>query len=251
MLGRTINQHSVKTNNFTWPFAQIADTLRTADITLINLENPIIKKCPLTGVGFTFCSDIRSVEGLTFAGIDVANLANNHTGNYGQSGLDQTLQILSANNILSSGAAAPVYKEIEGTKFSFLGFNDTFTPLEIEDILPTISLAAANSDITVVSFHWGVEYTSKPINRQVTLAHAAIDSGADIIVGNHPHWSQTIEEYKGKYIYYSHGNFIFDQFWSQETQKGIIIKTFVTNKQLSGYQIIPIRITSPGIVTQL
>lgn len=74
----------------------------------------------------------------------------------------------------------------------------------------------------IVSFHWGDEYTAEPNSRQRFLAHLAIDSGTDLIIGNHPHWVQTKEIYQGKLINYALGNFIFDQMWSDETRKGTL-----------------------------
>ena len=76
--------------------------------------------------------------------------------------------------------------------------------------------------------HAGTEYTRTPMPQQITFAHAAIDDGADIVIGAHPHWVQTIEKYKGKYIFYSLGNFIFDQAWSQETMEGLTLKITVS-----------------------
>lgn len=79
-------------------------------------------------------------------------------------------------------------------------------------------------DFLIVQFHGGREYTYQPNREQVLFAHAAIDAGADLVIGHHPHWIQTIEKYKGKYIFYSLGNLIFDQNWSQKTKEGLLVK---------------------------
>ena len=79
-------------------------------------------------------------------------------------------------------------------------------------------------DFVIVAFHWGIEYTALPTQEQRGIAHQAIDAGADLILGNHPHWVQATEKYQGKYITYAHGNFVFDQMWSQETREGVVGK---------------------------
>ncbi len=99
MLGRSINYRSAKQNNFVWPFEKTVEVLKTADITFINLESPFVDNCPLTNSGMVFCSDQRNIQGLTFAGIDIVNLANNQIGNYGQEGIKQTRQLLEGNNM--------------------------------------------------------------------------------------------------------------------------------------------------------
>jgi poly-gamma-glutamate capsule biosynthesis protein CapA/YwtB (metallophosphatase superfamily) len=95
-------------------------------------------------------------------------------------------------------------------------------------------------DFVIVSFHWGIEYTSTPSAEQIQIAHQAIDGGADLIIGNHPHWPQGVEIYKGKLITYAHGNFIFDQMWSWETREGVVGKYTFDNNGLVKVEFIPI-----------
>lgn len=237
MLGRTINSNNIKNNNFLYPFEKTAEFLKAADLTLINLEGPLNSPCPAKNDGMIFCGDVRNIEGLKFADIDVANLANNHSSNYGKEGLLQTEQLLTDAGILISGLNGVTYKEIKGYKIAFLGFNDIdprnagVTPANEEIIKNEIEDAKSKSDFIIVSFHWGVEYQSQPTTKQKYLAHFAVDNGADLIIGNHPHWFQPVEIYNNKIIAYSHGNFIFDQSWSQKTQEGIIgIYTIYENK---------------------
>lgn len=101
-------------------------------------------------------------------------------------------------------------------------------------------------DVLAVAFHWGAEYVSIPQpaagiadDDPVEIAHLAIDSGADWIIGNHPHWVQAVEIYKGKFIAYAHGNFIFDQMWSYETRVGVIGRYTFYDKQLVRVEFIP------------
>jgi len=106
--------------------------------------------------------------------------------------------------------------------------------------------AKKEADIVIVSMSWGVEYTDKPSDRQIALAHLAIDSGADLIIGNHPHWIQSDEQYNNTYIKYAHGNLVFDQMWSEETKKGVIGKYTFENGKLINKEFIPIYIKDYG-----
>jgi hypothetical protein len=249
---RSVNYQAVMRNDFSWPFVKTKALLSSADITLINLESPLIDHCPLTNEGMIFCGDTRHIKGLTEAGVDIANIANNHIGNYGPDGISQTMRLLTENGIGYSGTTKPVVKNIKGIQFAFLGYNDIGeTPVGIaiadsDSIARDILQVKKDSDIVVVSFHWGIEYTSNPSQRQKDLAHWAIDAGADLVIGNHPHWVQPVELYKGKLIIYAHGNFIFDQMWSEETKYGIIGKYTFFDTQLVDAEFIPIYIQDYG-----
>jgi len=252
MPGRSVNYHSVQQNDFTWPFAKTAEILKSADIAFINLESPFVDNCPLTNGGMIFCSDKRNIQGLTFAGIDIVNIANNHIANFGQEGIKQTRRLLKTNYISLIGTAdGAVFKTVNTIRFGFLGYNDFASPPGIsqankEKIATDIAGAKAKADIVVVSFHWGEEYTDKPSKRQQELAHLVIDSGADLVIGHHPHWVQPTEKYKDKLIIYSLGNFIFDQFWSQKTKEGVVGKFKFSGNKLIWYELLPIEIDNFG-----
>ena len=83
---------------------------------------------------------------------------------------------------------------------------------------------AAGADVVVVFPHWGIEYRAPPSDTQRRMGHAAIDAGADLVIGNHPHWAEGMEVYKGKPIWYALGNFVFDQTWSDYTMEGITLE---------------------------
>jgi gamma-polyglutamate biosynthesis protein CapA len=248
---RSVNYQTIIRKDFKWPFANTAEFIKNTDITFINLESPLTDKCPITQSGMIFCGDKKHIEGLLYAGIDVVNLANNHLGNQGIKGINETLELLNNSEILTAGINDTVVKEIKGVKFAFLGFNDiekSGNPSPAEDviIMSQIKNARKISDIIIVAFHWGDEYTPQPNIRQRYLAHLAIDIGADLIIGNHPHWIQPVEIYKGKLIVYAHGNFIFDQMWSEKTKEGVVGKYTFYNKKLIDVQFFPIRIRDFG-----
>ena len=228
---RGVNYFATVRRDFLWPFRPTADYTRNADITYINLESPLFAGCPVDpGPSFTFCGDARFVNGLTLMGAKVVNLANNHTSNYGAQGITLTEQLLAKNGMQTSGLGPVAVIDVRGIKFGFIGFNGVGRAIDREAVKQGIARARQLVDIVVVQFHWGKEYERQPMadphvptpDDPVAIGHAAIDWGADIVIGNHPHWYQGIEIYHGKLITYAHGNFVFDQMWSEETREGVI-----------------------------
>ena len=252
MLGRAVNSQTLKYNDFNWAFKNISSTLSFADIAFINLENPLVENCPRKLDGMIFCGDLRHAKAIADAGIDVASLANNHTMNYGRSGLNQTVSILESNGIVPIGVTNPTYLNVKNMKIAFLGYTDieckeNGSRCVNEDLIKKdIKESKLNSDMVIIMYHWGNEYRDIPSARQIALAHMSIDEGADLILGNHPHWVQTLEEYKGKIILYSHGNTIFDQMWSEKTREGIISKFIISKNKIISTEIIPTYIEDYG-----
>lgn len=252
LLGRAVNIHTVASQNFIYPFEKTAELLKSADLTFINLEGPLVYGCPLKNSGLIFCGDTKNVEGLKYAGVDMVNLANNHTVNFGKKGLDDTIQALTREGIEITGISGPTYKEIKGTVFAFLGYNDIdlrnpyISFINEDKIKQEVQEASQKADLIIVAFHWGNEYQAQPSKRQKEIAYLAIDAGADLIVGNHPHWIQPIEKYKDKLIIYSHGNFIFDQYWSEKTREGLVGKISFYKNQIIKTEFFPVYIGSFG-----
>jgi poly-gamma-glutamate synthesis protein (capsule biosynthesis protein) len=252
LLARHVNILIKQKNNPNWPFEKTKELLADADSTFINLETPLISNCPVIDSGFTFCGESTNVKGLVDAGIDVVNFANNHAGNFGEVGVTETVNLLRQNKLLVSGIEGPVYQNVDGVSFAFLGYNDIGIQPGVSHASKTVQMereiqeAKKNSDIVVVQFHWGVEYAHTSTQRQRELAYHAIDQGADLIIGNHPHWYQGIEFYNNKLIMYSHGNFVFDQMWSQKTREGVVGKYTWYDKTLIDVEFIPILIEDYG-----
>ena len=250
---RSVNHISTNKNNFKWAFENIAPLLKSADITFINMEAPLIKNCPLTDEGFIFCGDERHSEGLLYSGVDVVNYANNHMSNYGVEGIDNTKNILDSVGILSVGlSSGPVYKTVKGVSFAFLAYNSLGVPEPLvsyadkEKMKREISAVDNAADVVVVGMQWGEEYTTQITSLQKELAHLAVDSGADLVIGNHPHWIQPAEIYKSGVILYAHGNLIFDQMWSLETRQGILAGFIFKGKELADVVFIPVLIEGYG-----
>ncbi len=251
---RSVNFQTNKYNDFTWPWQKTFQFLKNSDLTLINLESPILTNCPVTNEGMVFCGSPKHLEGIKLADIDIVNIANNHYGNYAYEGVEESNQILTKANILISGNNNLTFSKVKDKIFAFLGYNEIgydetekgISWLNKEQIKTDLKKAQENSDFIIVSFHWGAEYISQPEDYRIELAHQAIDWGADLIIGNHPHWIQPVEIYNGKIITYAHGNFIFDQEWSQETKEGVIGKYILYDNQIIDVEFIPIIISDYG-----
>lgn len=246
ILARSVNSKLLQLNDFNYPFEKTVNFLKSADVVFINLESPLIPNCKPTLEGMIFCGDERAVQGLKYAGVTVASIANNHAGNYGVEGVNSTVKLSRDNHIQVTGNGEAAIVAIKGKKFGFLGYNDIGSEeagiawADTPQIQNDIKSLKNKVDFIIVTFHWGTEYTSTPNSRQIELAHTAIDSGADLIIGNHPHWIQGVEQYKGKFITYAHGNYVFDQMWSQNTREGVLGKYTFSKNGLINVEFIPI-----------
>ncbi|MFC1789870.1 CapA family protein [Patescibacteria group bacterium] len=264
MLARSVTTKMRERDDFAYPFLKTASLLSKADFTLINLEAPLGTDCPNSNEGLVFCADYRALEGLIKAGVDLVSLANNHTLDQGEEGLLETTRLLEENSINIIGLREPYYLEARGLKLVFLAYNaivpqNNFVSWAYPDVIESeIKRFSRDSDSLIVYFHWGKEYSPKPQKGGATsfdpreLAHLAIDSGADLVLGAHPHVVQETEMYREKLIVYSLGNFVFDQEWSQETQKGAIGNFIFDLSGLTSWEIVPVEIKNyqPEIVPQ-
>jgi len=248
-LGRHITSTARSKNDFNWSFVGISPWLIQNDFNLANLESPIISQCPLGQTGtFTFCGDERFLPYLLDNKF-IFTLANNHIFNYGQHGFSQTQDFLDSFSIpfyYSHCQSCPtefITKKINNISFGFLGYdfitNPSFDP---QIIIDTVKKYDSQVDWLIVSLHWGNEYLPQAEKWRVDLAHQLVDAGADIIHGHHPHVWQGIEDYQGKKIYYSLGNFVFDQSWSWETSHTNIIRLTLSQDSIINEEITPIEI---------
>lgn len=253
MLGRNVLTRTEKEKDWMYPFNKVSEYLKNADIVFSNLESPVVENCPRTDSGMVFCTSPELVEGLRFANIGVVTVANNHMGNYGQKGINDTKRYLTEAGIDYTGMGDLVVKEIKGTKFGFLGFdfvNAKPTDFDIKLVRQSDSLV----DVLIVGVHWGEEYKDKANNKQREIAKSLVENGADVIVGHHPHWVQDTEKINqtstklrwARPVYYSLGNFVFDQSWSEETKKGLVIKLTFKDGELIKEEKLPIYISSLG-----
>ncbi len=260
MLSRAVEQKMIEYQDYKYPFLKIAEITSGADLVFGNLETAIIPGRIIKSGEMVFRTDPKSAEGLKFAGFNVLSLANNHIMNFSKAGLESTIKILDENNISHVGAGLnsediykPGTKNIKGTKFAFFAFAYNFDQressgeiygvanMEIEKMKEIVGKAKLENDIVIVSMHAGTEYAVSPNKQQKEFARSAIDAGADLIIGHHPHTVQTVEKYKGKYIIYSLGNFVFDQMWSDETRLGAMAEIIFKDKKIESVSFIPIK----------
>jgi len=254
MLARHVGKKMITSENWNLPFLKTADQLSSADITFANLESPFAEAGQKIFEGMVFGADPMAIAGLKTAGIDIVSLANNHFGNQGKVGMKYTMNFLTQNGIKYTGAGnnftqahTATIINIKGLKVAFLGYNGVnSTPNFYAADSNSAGLASWNisqlqrdlaatkklkPNVIIVSLHAGVEYSYQPNSDQINFARKAIDSGADLVIGHHPHCIEPIENYHGKFIFYSLGNFVFDQMWSEQTKEGLTIKlTFADNK---------------------
>lgn len=255
MLSRTVNSKMSTYQDYTWPFKKIATLFSEADLAIANLESPFLftNNYEVKSGSFSFKANPQSVKALLLAGFDVLSLANNHILNQGRQGILDTYKVLDETGISSVGTKerSIVIKESKGVKFAFLAYSyDQSSPLisglDPKQLVLDIKEAKTKSDIVVILMHAGTEYKLEPNAKQIEFAHAAIDAGADLVIGHHPHWPQLIEHYQGKTIIYSLGNLIFDQEWSSSTKEGLVVKVYFKDKQLENIEYIPIEIKDFG-----
>jgi poly-gamma-glutamate synthesis protein (capsule biosynthesis protein) len=236
--------------DWSYPLAATRSLLRSGDLSFVNLESPLLPSCPDVVTGFTFCADARFAAALQDAGVSVVNVANNHSTNQGQSGLTQTVDVLQAHGMEVTGFDRVAVLDVRGLRFGLVGINLVGAHLDAAAMQALIARARSTSDVVVVQFHWGREYETYPFaaagiapDDPKQVGRLAVDDGADIVIGNHPHCVQGAEMYHGHLIAYAHGNFIFDQDWSAGTQQGVIGRYWFAGTRLAGVQYVPVRIS--------
>lgn len=246
---RSVNATVLQRGDFLYPYRPTADYLHSGDLLFVNLEAPLLTDCPTTREGMTFCGDARHIQGLVYAGVSVAGLANNHAGNYGQRGLEETARLLTQHGIAVVGLGQPAVRAVRGLRFAFLAFNAVGATVDRPEASREIAAARQQADVVVVLFHWGKEYVSVPQRAPGVapddprdLGHLAVEAGADLVLGNHPHWVQGVEVYHERLIAYAHGNFIFDQMWSRETREGVVGRYTFYGKDLVAAEYRPVLI---------
>ncbi len=212
-----------------YPFERVLPLLQNADLTIANSEGSFTERGGAQVKAYTFRVPPRFASGLAQAGIDAVSLGNNHTADYGPDGVQDTIAALDAAGVKHAGAGMndtqarqPALLDARGLRIAFLSYTDimenTFAgpdsagvALATPDAIAAgVRAAKSQADVVIVALHSGVEYTDAPQPDQQQLAHAAIDAGALIVLGHHPHTLQGWSRYNRGLIIYSLGNFVFD-----------------------------------------
>lgn len=251
MLDRGVREKIRKAgNDFSFPFALSATTTRNFDVLFGNLEGPLSDKGVKQGSIYSFRMDTSSAPALRNAGFDILSVANNHSLDWGKTAMLDTWERLLAEEIAVLGggsdaasAAGPVYFEKKGLLIGYVGWSAFglgaagsttagIAFLNKNEVSRVVAEAASHADVVVASFHFGEEYALEPTAEQQAIAKLAIDAGATIVVGHHPHVAQPLQRYKDGIIAYSLGNFIFDQFFSIPTMQAPVLSVTYENKKL-------------------
>jgi poly-gamma-glutamate capsule biosynthesis protein CapA/YwtB (metallophosphatase superfamily) len=233
MFDRGVKYHVYKdfSGDYSQLFTKVAEKLSTYDFLFGNLEGPVSDKGIDEGGIYSFRMEPQTIPVLKAVGFDVLSIANNHIFNWGQAAFTDTLERLTAGGIKYAGEAQV---NVSGINITVLGFSEFpakgIAVISDENVINSVKKARLNSDLVVVSFHFGEEYQKLPNAYQEKYARLAIDSGADLIIGHHPHVVQTLEMYNGSYIIYSLGNFIFDQYFSADTMSGGLLEVKVNTR---------------------
>lgn len=231
MVGRYV-ETLMNRNGAQYPFSEISSHIKQHEIAFTNLEGPI----PVTHrqtADFTtnFSFKPETVSTLKEAGFNLVTLANNHTADKGIDNLANTRTQLESGNVnffgdpLAESDSYTLHQEVNGQHIIWLGFHDATRRLDIQKATESVSLNNQQypEAVIFVSVHWGPEYQLSSYPRQQEVGHSLIDAGADFIIGHHPHVVQDVEVYNGKPIFYSLGNFVFDQYFSRDTQEGLTL----------------------------
>jgi poly-gamma-glutamate synthesis protein (capsule biosynthesis protein) len=280
MLGTWVTPH-LDNSGATYPFEPTRHILESADLAIANLEAPFTERGEaVKDKPFTFRVPPKHAVGLKESGFDVLHLANNHILDFGPDGLFDTIATLDSLSLAYVGAGeniaaafAPAILEREGLdgkklRLGFLGFSMTH-PEEFyagknkpgtafpfyERYVAALDSLAPKVDIMVVSFHWGAEKMVTPKAYQIETAHLAIDRGADIVLGHHPHVLQGVELYRPRpnarhgLIAYSLGNFAFGSY-SPSSRTSMILRCVLDNEGLLYARCIPINVFNDEVEFQ-
>lgn len=250
------------TAGYDFPFQYVSERFRQDDLTILNLETPVTEN----GVSaedkqYVFKSSPLALDAMAHAGVEAVNLANNHTLDQGTEGLLDTLDFLKNAGIASVGAGknadqafAPYYVERKGIKIALLGFSRVLPKSSWNAGKTTPGIAGAydpsrayeeirkarqQADLVIVIAHWGKERVQQVDSTQSGLAHGFIDAGADLVIGGHPHVLQGVEQYKGKWIAYSTGNFIFTRSSNEKTWETGLFEARCTKSASCNLRLLP------------
>lgn len=253
---------ALKAYGYDYPYRNVRDYLENADLTIANLETPLTEKGTAAVKEYAYRSTPKALPAFKEAGFDLVNLANNHILDYGTTGLLDTFDHLDKAGIRWFGAGRnaseafkPVIVEKKGIKIAFLGLSkvvptqdwkagkdrpgvaDTYA---LKVPLEAIRDARKQADLVIVVAHWGIERKDQPEKYQRDFAREYIDAGADLIVGGHPHVLQGFENYKGKWIAYSLGNFIFTMNENPLTWESVILQASCSKEGGCSLKTVPV-----------
>ncbi len=261
MLSRFVGRLARARRDPSSPMKDLAPVLAAADIAFVNLEAPFSDRGRVVDEGMVFKAEPEMIEALQLAQVDVVSTANNHARDCGAYGVEFTLNWLERHGIAVAGtgktqevAHAGTVLTRNGLRFGFLAYtydqsNGNHT--DVDPRVATMDLGTmrrdvrdllTRADVVIVSMHAGWEYWTRQNPQQVEFARAAIDAGARVVVGHHPHVVQPWERYRSGVIFYSLGNLVFDQYQRPETQRGELAQVVFSGIRVARAELMPVEI---------
>jgi poly-gamma-glutamate capsule biosynthesis protein CapA/YwtB (metallophosphatase superfamily) len=240
-------------NDLSYFFQNVKEIFKADDITTVNLETTFTDSKKKADKQFTFKGPANYAKIFPLGSIEGVNISNNHIYDYLQQGFNDTLSALEAEDVNYFGEGHKWIEEVKGVKVGFLGYKGYWYDKNfLEKLSNDIETLDRETDFIVVNFHWGVEGAYTPNSTQKYIAHYAVDQGADLIVGHHPHVIQGVENYKGSIIAYSLGNFAFGGNKNPKDKDTFIlqVKFKSNNGEVSDYKVkaIPCSISSVSYI---
>jgi len=258
LLGRQLGEEMERTRDYSIAFRNIRETLAAADITFGNLEGPFCDKGPYPANGMIFRFRPAAVESLTRAGFDAVSVANNHFRDAGEACMEFSLDHLRQSRIAAVGAGrgfdeahTAAILGRKGVRFAFLGYtyaarNDqpeskgmVVAGRNAEQVRRDVAAARERADVVIVSLHDGAEYTQRVARETEEFARAAIEAGATAVFGHHPHVPQRVEPYRDGWIFYSLGNFVFQQNSPPATRTAVMARLTFSGRELVRVEAVP------------
>jgi len=261
MLSRFVGRIARERHDPASPLRDLAPVLSGADLAFVNLEAPFSDRGRVVESGMIFKAEPEMIQALVAAGIGIVSTANNHARDCAGYGVEFTLDWLASHGIATVGSAKTPELAHQGTvltrhgiRFGFLAYTYDQSNGNHGDVDPRVPVMDTarmredvrnlrrRADVAIVSMHAGTEYSPLPNAQQKEFARAAIDAGARIVVGHHPHVVQPWEKYGSGVIFYSLGNLVFDQFQRAETQHGLLAEAVFSGPVLVHAGVIPVDI---------
>ena len=248
--------------------------IQAADLAVATVNGTISEYSPKTGcvVTFVLTGSPMHADAIQRAGFDAVSVATNHIkncklSNCGNRAFFETLENLRRVGVIPIGAGEnlaeglqPVYFDIKGVRFGIVSLGEIepmafagedfpgIAVLNEENLRAAIGAARKEADVVIVMPHWGPEYSARPNWNQLTLASIAVEAGADLVVGNHTHVVQAVQELGGVPVFYGLGNFVFDQAWSTETTQSVLLVVHYRGVNLESYELIPVGAARDGVL---
>ncbi len=266
VLSRGVAERINKNQDPLYPWQEVADVLKQADVAIVNFKGAITSDCVYDGYTLQFCGASHYLDGMVEAGIDAVSLSGNHIGDYGQTGMRETVEFLQAVDVRTTGlgrgyeeAFAPaVFEMADGTTVALVAYNNVFGTapcadntqrwgvtclLDDEEVAAEIAALNTKYDVIIAYPNWGPEYVHLPdTDKQVAWGRVLVEAGADLVVGDQAHWVQTMKFHDDTPIFYGMGNFVFDQMWSEKTREGLLLRVYLYDGRLLSIRPVPVKI---------